>query len=249
MKNYILECCVDSVESAVNAANGGASRIELCGNLLIGGTTPSPALLHQIQKATDIKVHALIRPRFGDFCYSKYELEVIKEEIRMFREEKVQAVVIGVLDADGNLNLPAMECLIQEAQGMKITLHRAFDMCKDPMRTMEEAISLGIHTILTSGQQNSCWEGRTLLRDLVQQSKGRIDIMAGGGVHAEIIRKLRPVTGGISYHMSGKVTLDSGMKYRKQEVSMGLPSFSEYEVWQTSEEKVKEAVEVLAQID
>ena len=182
MKNYILECCVDSVESALNAVKGGASRLELCGNLPIGGTTPGIPLYHQIRKESDVRIHALIRPRFGDFCYSSYELEIMREEIRMFREEKAQAVVIGVLNADGNLNISAMEMLIQEADGMDVTLHRAFDMCRDPFRTMEEAIALGVNTILTSGQQQSCWEGRELIRRLIEEAQGRIDIMAGGGV-------------------------------------------------------------------
>ena len=249
MKNYILECCVDSVESALNAVKGGASRLELCGNLPIGGTTPGIPLYHQIRKESDVRIHALIRPRFGDFCYSSYELEIMREEIRMFREEKAQAVVIGVLNADGNLNISAMEMLIQEADGMDVTLHRAFDMCRDPFRTMEEAIALGVNTILTSGQQQSCWEGRELIRRLIEEARGRIDIMAGGGVGREVIKKLRPVTGGTSYHMSGKVTLDSPMRYRKKEVSMGLPSLSEYDIWQTSEENVRRAVEVLKGIE
>lgn len=248
MKDFILECCVDSVESALNAVKGGASRLELCANLPIGGTTPDLALYHQIRKASDIRMHILIRPRFGDFCYSKYEVEIMREQIRMFREAKAQAVVIGVLDADGNLDLSVMEKLIQEADGMDITLHRAFDMCRDPFTVMEQAIRLGINTILTSGQQPSCWEGRELLRRLIGQSEGKIDIMAGGGVGAGVIRKLRPVTGGTSYHMSGKVTLDSPMRYRKKEVSMGLPSLSEYEVWRTSEENVREAVRALREI-
>ncbi|MBR4026763.1 MAG: copper homeostasis protein CutC, partial [Lachnospiraceae bacterium] len=120
MKDYILECCVDSVESAICAANGGASRLELCSNLPIGGTSPDIALVHQIRKETDIRIHALIRPRFGDFCYSSYEMEIMKEQIRMLKQERVEGVVIGVLDADGNLNLSAMKDLIVEAEGMSI---------------------------------------------------------------------------------------------------------------------------------
>lgn len=249
MKNYILECCVDSVESALNAARGGASRLELCGNLIIGGTTPSMGLFHQIRKESDIRIHALIRPRFGDFCYTDYELEIMKEEIRAFREEGAEAVVIGALTEDGDLDLHAMEAMIQEAGDMDITLHRAFDMCRNPVQTLEETIKLGVNTILTSGQQQSSWAGRELIREMIQLSNGKIDIMAGGGVGAEVIRKLRPVTGGTSYHMSGKITLDSPMRYRKEEVSMGLPSLSEYEIWRTSEENVREAVRVLNEID
>ncbi len=249
MENFILECCVDSVESALNAVKGGASRLELCANLPIGGTTPDLALYHRIRKESEIRIHALIRPRFGDFCYSDYEMDLMREQIRMFRQEKAQAVVIGVLNEDGELNLQAMERLIQEADGMSVTLHRAFDMCRDPFQALEDAVSLGVDTILTSGQRQSAWEGRELLAELVRKAAGRIDIMSGGGISADVIRRLRPITGGTSYHMSGKVTLQSPMRYRKAEVSMGLPSLSEYEIWQTSGEKVAEAVQALRGLD
>lgn len=245
MKNYILECCVDSVESAIHAAKGGASRLELCSNLIIGGTSPDVALVQEIRKYTDIRIHALIRPRFGDFCYSRHEMEIMKSQIRALKHAGVEGVVIGVLDEDGNLNLSAMKELMAEAEGLSITLHRAFDMCRDPFQAMDEAIALGVDTILTSGQQQSAWEGRELLAQLIEKAAGRIDIMAGAGIGAGAITKLLPVTKGTSYHMSGKVTLDSAMRYRKSEVSMGLPSLSEYEIWQTSEENVRAAVAVL----
>lgn len=245
MEKYILECCVDSVESAINATNGGASRIELCSNLIIGGTTPDVALVKEIRKYTDIRIHALIRPRFGDFCYTEHEMEIMKSQIHALKEAGVEGVVIGVLDEDGNLNLSAMKELITEAEGLSITLHRAFDMCRDPYQAMEEAIDLGINTILTSGQKQSAWEGRELLAELNKKADGRIDIMAGAGIGASVIEKLIPVTGATTYHMSGKVTLDSPMRYRKEGVSMGLSSLSEYEIWQTSEELIREAVKVL----
>lgn len=248
MKNYILECCVDSVESAINAKSGGASRIELCSNLIIGGTTPDIALVGEIRKHTDIRIHALIRPRFGDFCYSKYEMEIVKSQIRALKEAGVEGVVIGVLDENGNLDISKMQELLQEASGLSVTLHRAFDMCRDPFQALDEAIQLGINTILTSGQKQSAWEGRELLKELIEKADGRIDIMAGAGIGASVIQKLIPVTGGTSYHMSGKVTLDSQMKYRKADVSMGLPSLSEYEIWQTSEEAVRAAVNVLCEM-
>ena len=245
MENYILECCVDSVESAINAAKGGASRLELCSNLIIGGTTPDAALVKEIRKYTDIRIHALIRPRFGDFCYTQHEMEMMKFQIRALKEAGVEGVVICVLDEEGNLDVPKMKELMQEAEGLSVTLHRAFDMCRNPYEAMEQAIALGIHTILTSGQKQSAWEGRELLAELIEKAQGRIDIMAGAGIGAKVIEQLLPVTKGSSYHMSGKVTLDSPMKYRKADVSMGLPSLSEYEIWQTSEDAVREAVDVL----
>lgn len=245
MKEYILECCVDSVESAINAAKGGASRLELCSNLVIGGTTPDVALVKEIRKYTDIRIHALIRPRFGDFCYTEHEMEIMKSQIRALKEAGVEGVVIGILDTEGNLDIPKMKELMEVADGLSVTLHRAFDMCRDPYEAMEQAIELGIHTILTSGQKQSAWEGRALLAELIEKAQGRIDIMAGAGIGATVIEQLIPVTKGTSYHMSGKVTLDSPMMYRKADVSMGLPSLSEYEIWQTSEEAVRDAVIVL----
>ena len=245
MKEYILECCVDSVESAINAKNGGASRLELCSNLIIGGTTPDVALVKEIRKYSDIRIHALIRPRFGDFCYTEHEMEIMKSQIRALKEAGVEGVVIGVLDTDGNLDISKMKELMEEAAGLSVTLHRAFDMCCNPFQALEAAIALGMHTILTSGQKASAWEGRDLLRQLIEKADGRIDIMAGAGISASVIEKLIPLTKGTSYHMSGKITLDSKMNYRKADVSMGLPSLSEYEIWQTSEEVVREAVKVL----
>lgn len=241
MKKRILEVCVDSVESALAASRGGADRLELCGNLIIGGTTPSPALYREIRKYTDIRIHALIRPRFGDFCYTDYEFAMIREEVKMYRELGAEGVVIGILKPDGNLNLKQMSSLIEEAGDMSVTLHRAFDVCADPMKTLEEAKKLGIRTILTSGQKNTCLTGKELIRELVASAGQDIEILAGGGVNAEVIKMLLPLTGACAYHMSGKQTLESAMEFRKEGVNMGLPSLSEYEIWQTSEEEIRKA--------
>ena len=187
MKNYVLECCTDSVNSAIHAAEGGATRLELCGNLIIGGTTPSPYLFKEIRKYTEIPMNILIRPRFGDFCYNAHEIEIMRQEICMFRELGANAAVIGVLNSDGTLNTEAMKILIEAAGPMNITLHRAFDVCKDPFAAMEEAVALGVNTILTSGQKNSCLAGKELLKELVEKAAGRIEILVGAGVDAEAI--------------------------------------------------------------
>ncbi|MDO5361432.1 MAG: copper homeostasis protein CutC [Eubacteriales bacterium] len=248
MKDYILEACVDSVESALAAAEGGATRLELCSNLIIGGTTPSPWLFKEIRKHTDIRIHALIRPRFGDFCYTDSEFAIIKQAVADFRELGAEGVVIGVLKPDGTLNMEQMKELMDAAGDMSVTLHRAFDVCVDPYETMEQAIELGIDTILTSGQKNVCTEGAELLRNLVEKSKDRITIQVGSGVGADVIRKMYPLTGAKAYHMSGKVTLDSVMEYRKEGVNMGLPTLSEFEVWRTDAEKIKAAKKVLEEL-
>lgn len=248
MEGYILEACVDSVESALSAAEGGATRLELCSNLVIGGTTPSPWMYEEIRKYSDIRIHALIRPRFGDFCYTPSEFSIIRQAVKAFREMGAEGVVFGILKPDGTLNLEQMKELMAEAEGMSVTLHRAFDLCVDPYETMEQAIELGIDTILTSGQKNICTQGTDLLRELVEKSNGRIKIQVGSGVNAQVIREVYPLTKARAYHMSGKVTLDSPMRYRKEGVNMGLPTISEYEIWRTDAENIREAKRVLEEL-
>jgi len=246
--NYLLEACVDSVESAIAASKGGAARLELCSNLIIGGTTPGSCLYQEIRKHCDTKIHILIRPRFGDFCYSEYEFQVMKEEVAMFRELGAEGIVIGILTPEGSLDVERMEELITLAGGMSVTLHRAFDVCANPYQALEEAVSLGVSTILTSGQESNCMKGRELIGQLVKKSEGRLSIMAGAGVSAKIIPQLYTDTKVNAFHMSGKATKDSLMTYRKENVNMGLPSLSEYEIWQTQEQMIRAAWEILQQI-
>ena len=245
---YILEVCVDSVESALAAARGGATRLELCANLIIGGTTPDPALFREIRKETDIPVHVLLRPRFGDFCYTEYEFSMLKEAVTMFRELGAEGAVIGILRPDGALDMERMGALMERAKGMSVTLHRAFDVCRDPHEALEAAISLGMNTILTSGQKNDSLSGASLLGELVSESRDRIVIQAGGGVNADVIRKLYEKTGVRAYHMSGKRTIDSAMRYRREDVNMGIGGISEYEIWRTDEQAIRAAHDVLEEL-
>lgn len=235
---YILECCVDSTASAIQAKKGGAHRLELCSNLVIGGTTPSAALFRKIREYADLPVHALIRPRFGDFLYSQAELEQMALEIDMFRTAGAEGIVIGCLTADGNLDTEAMQQLMQHAGSMHVTLHRAFDMCRDPFRTLQEAISLGIRTILTSGCQPSCLQGIDLLSQLAEKADNRISIMAGAGIDEAAVRILLGQTSITAFHMSGKRIRESRMQYRNPRISMGMPGMSEYELLETDSEAV-----------
>lgn len=243
--SYILEVCADSVQSAVAAQEGGADRIELCSGLVIGGLSPSPALFKQIRKYTDLKIRTLLRPRFGDFCYDDYEFQTLKEEVEMLRELGADGVVIGMLNPDGTLDMERMEVLVNAAGDIGITLHRAFDVCRDPYEALEQCASLGIDTILTSGQKSSAWEGRGLLAELAEQAAGRVEILAGAGVNPGVIEKLAGCTAVRAFHMSGKKVMDSRMEFRREGVPMGIPGFSEFEIWQTDMEQVRRAVQVL----
>ena len=245
---YTLECCVDSVESAIAAKKGGADRIELCSALVIGGLSPAQALYWKIREQVDLPIRVLLRPRFGDFCYTDFEHEIIKEEIRSFRKLGADGIVIGTMKPDGTLNVEQMKKLIEEAQGMSVTLHRAFDMCKNPFMALEEARKLGINTILTSGQKNTCIDGVELLKELVEKAQGETEILVGGGVDASVLPVLAEKTKAKAYHMSGKISMESEMRYRKQDVSMGIASVSEYEIWRTSEKRVREARKILDEL-
>lgn len=248
MKNYVLEVCVDSVTSALAASRGGAGRLELCSNLVIGGTTPSISLLREIQKYTDIPVHVLIRPRFGDFCYNEYEFSIMCEEVKRFLAEGAQGVVLGLLRPDGTINEGQMKAIMAEAKGMSVTLHRAFDVCRDPYQALEAAKDLGVNSILTSGQKDTCVAGKELLKELVELSNGELEILVGSGVDAGVIKEIYPLIKAKAYHMSGKITIDSQMNYRKAGVNMGLPGLNEYEIWQTDEYKIRETKQVLEEL-
>lgn len=243
-ENTILEVCTDSVESAIAAKKGGADRIELCSNLIIGGTTPDRKLYQMIQNETGIPARILIRPRFGDFCYSKYEKELILEQIQVFREEGAAGVVIGALLPDGSFDLEFMEQCVKAAGNCKVTCHRAFDMCKDPENALEELIRLGVDTLLTSGQKPSAIAGADCLEELSKKAAGRIHILAGAGVSDAVIKPLYE-RGIRQFHLSAKRELESKMQYRNTQVNMGLPGMSEYMIWQTDEEKVRKTRMVL----
>ena len=244
----ILEVCVDSVESAVNAKLGDADRIELCGDLVVGGITPSLALYERIREKVDIPIHVLLRPRFGDFLYSEEELEVLIRQAKMFAEAGADNLVIGCLTADGRLDLEAMKKIMDAAGETPCNLHRAFDMCRDLDEALEDAKTLGVKSILTSGGHASAKEGAKVL-DNLKKNAGDIDIMAGAGMNAQNIKFMLNTTSITSFHMSGKKVLESKMEYRNPKVSMGLPSLSEYEIIQTDVHEVRAAKLIMNMIN
>lgn len=243
MTEYLLECCVDSVESALAGAEGGADRLELCAALMIGGISPGLALFEQVKANCGLPVRVFLRPRFGDFLYTEQEFQIIKREVALFREAGAEGVVIGRLKEDGSLHMEQMRELLGEAGDMKVTLHRAFDVCADPIMTCIQAGELGIDTILTSGQKRECLMGMPLLKKLCEMTKesGTPRIMAGAGVTPEVIRQFRANTEITCYHLSAKKVVESGMRYRKDDVPMGLPVMDEYRIFRTDSGIVAEA--------
>ena len=244
----ILEVCVDSVESAVHAEKGGATRLELCADLIIGGTSPDEDLFLMVRERVNIPIRVLLRPRFGDFLYSADEFELLRRQVKRFAGLGADGVVIGVLQPDGMLDEQRMAELIALAGGCGVTLHRAFDVCRDPFATLAAAKELGVDTILTSGQKACCADGGELLRRLVAQSGGSPQIRVGAGVNAEGIRALQPVTGADAFHLSAKRVENSRMSYRREGVPMGLPGISEFEIWRCDEAAVRAARQALDEL-
>lgn len=240
MKKYLLEVCIDSVESAINAEKAGADRFELCGNLIIGGTTPSIELFRAVKKYTNTPINVLIRPRAGDFLYTEYEFEIIKNESELFTKEGANGIVFGCLNADGTIDENRMGELVKIAHSndKMATMHRAFDMTKDAKEALKVCQKLEIDTILTSGQRNSSKDGQNLLKELMEISKGKPEIMIGAGVDETTPLAYKDVPYARSFHMSGSESIDSKMTYRNPSVNMGLEGFSEYETKRTSIEKI-----------
>ena len=253
MPYFTLEVCVDSAASALAAKRGGADRLELCADLVIGGTTPSLALVRQIKAETGLPVRALLRPRFGDFCYDPWELAGMEQTAAELVQAGADGIVTGVLTPEGELDVDALRPIYGAARAaakaadrpVACTLHRAFDVCKDPFAALEAAKELGLVTILTSGQAASAPAGAPLIRQLVQAAGRHIEILVGAGVSPANLPALAAETQAHAFHLSGKQVLDSRMQFRREGVPMGLPGFSEFEVWQTSETTIRAARSVL----
>ena len=220
--DYTYELCVDSIESVINTGKGSGKRLELCSNLVIGGTTPTEALFNEVKRNTELPVHVLIRPRFGDFLYSEHEVNIIRDEV--------------------------MKKVLAERGNMKVTFHRAFDMCKDPIKAFKDIKELGIDIVLTSGQKKTAIEGKELIKKLVEISKegkterekGSPEVMMACGIDSlEKLEDMLNYTHASAFHMSAKRVIDSEMKYRNPEVNMGIEGFSEYQKLETDKNTVE----------
>lgn len=242
----ILEICAGSVESAIAARDGGAQRIELCAALEVGGVTPSAGLIAEARKIEGVVLNVIIRPRGGDFLYNEYEAACMEQDIRTCKQLGVDGVVIGALTADGDIDTTLCKRLIAAADGMGVTFHRAFDMCRDPQKALEELISLGCDRVLTSGQAATAQAGIPLLKELVEQADGRIIIMPGCGVNSGNASAILQATGANEIHASARKSVGSGMKFRHSGVSMGNPDCDEYARKETCEEEVRAIVKSIS---
>ena len=242
-KQYRFEVCANGVESCLAAQEGGADRVELCAAIPEGGTTPSYGEIKVARQVlTTTRLHVIIRPRGGDFLYTPLEVERMVEDIKICKELGVDGVVIGCLRADGTLDMDANRRLVEAAQGMSVTFHRAFDRCCDPRHALEQLVELGIDRVLTSGQQPTALEGIALLKELNALAADRITILAGCGVNEENILRIQRSTGVCEFHFSARVPVKSRMEYTNPDVYMGAKDADESTLMYTSAERVRNTI-------
>lgn len=244
--NFLLEICVDTVESAIEAQNAGAHRIELCDNLFEGGTTPSYGTILSARSNLNIGLNVIIRPRGGDFLYSDLEYDIMRREIDFCGECNIDGVVLGILRSGGAVDVERTAKLVESASPMSVTFHRAYDMCSDPFEGLEDVIATGAARLLTSGQKDKAQDGAELISQLINQAENRIVIMPGSGINETNIARIARVTGAKEFHLTGRKVINSDMIFRRQGISMGgatdIPEFSRKVA---DPEKIKSIINIL----
>jgi copper homeostasis protein len=197
---FILEISAESVEAAIAAERGGAQRIEFCSNAREGGTTPSGELLRAVRERVSLPIFSMVRPRAGNFVYKDKELEAMRGEIETAKEFRMDGVVLGLLDADGNVDIERTKQLVELARPLSVTFHRAFDECADLRKSLEDVIQTGATRLLTSGGKRTAPEALGTLSELVRIAGERLIVMPGSGLHAGNIRETVQKTGAREYH-------------------------------------------------
>ena len=227
---YLIEIATSDFLTTKSAVEGGADRIELCANLAEGGTTPSYAHIKKCREAFDIALFPIVRPRGGDFLYTKDEFEIMKNDIKLCKELGCEGIVIGLLNMDGTIDMTRTAELIELAYPLEVTFHRAFDRCKDAFAALEELIEIGCQRILTSGQKPAVSEGVDLIGELNKKADDRIIILPGSGVRKDNIKMLAEKTGCIEFHSSLRGKAKSPMQFIHPAFADSAESYSNNEI-------------------
>jgi copper homeostasis protein len=224
MNKIIFEACVESIESAIEAEEAGADRIELCSDLDIGGITPSYELIKAAIEKLTIPINILVRPRGGDFVYSKQEFDIMKRDVILCRDNDVNGIVIGILLPDHSIDKERTFQLADIAQPMSITFHRAFDQSVNPFEALAALIDLKVDRLLTSGQETNAFNGMETIKKLNEYAKNRIIIMPGGGVNENNIVEIIKHTSVKEIHGSSRIQLPGSNKksFSKEKLSAML---------------------------
>jgi copper homeostasis protein len=199
-REFFLEISVESIEAAMAAERGGATRIEFCSNARVGGTTPSDELLRIVRKRVSLPIFSMVRPRGGNFFYTEAEFEAMRRDVDAAKEVGMDGVVLGLLGADGQIDVERTKELVERARPLPVTFHRAFDECVDLQRSLEDVIKTGAVRLLTSGGKRTAPEALDALAELVRIAGGQIAVMPGSGLHAGNIREAVARTGAREFH-------------------------------------------------
>ena len=242
----LLEICIDTVESGITAERAGADRVELCDNLLEGGTTPGAGTIRVAVRELSIPVFVMIRPRGGDFLYSGLEYRIMKEEIAIARDEGAAGIVLGMLTPDGSVDIARTRELVELAAPLPVTFHRAFDMTPDPFRALGEVIQTGAARLLTSGQKSYVYESTSLVRELIKEAGSRIIIMPGSGINENNIASVMHATGATEVHLTGRKSIKSRMRFRRDELLMtASAAIPHYSVKVADENRIRRIREII----
>jgi copper homeostasis protein len=247
MTPTIIEICIDAVDSAQAAERGGAQRVELCSNLLEGGTTPSAGLIATIRKKASLGLQVMVRPRGGDFCYSDDEFETMRHDVLTAKSLGADGIVLGLLYADGRVDVERTRQLVELSHPLPVTFHRAFDLCPDLPAALEDVIRTGARRILTSGGEPSALAGAQSLARLVQSAAGRITILAGGGINYKNAREVVAKTGVHELHAGLRSITPSRAQQAGKNISPSGTGMDETQRFIVLQENVEKLVEALAQ--
>ncbi len=209
----ILEVAVFNISSAIQAERAGADRLELCENPMEGGTTPSFGTLKTVREKIGIPVFPIVRPRGGDFLYNDDEFKVIKKDVKLCKELGFPGLVLGLLKADGSIDVERTKALVELAAPLEVTFHRAFDRTNEPLKALEDVVDTGCKRILTSGQVPNVGDATPLIKQLIEKASGRIIILQGSGVRSSNLQRLVEETGATEYHSSARKSAETKMKF------------------------------------
>jgi len=243
--SVVLEVCVDSLESALTAERGGAQRIELCSDLDVGGTTPSLGLIAIARKRVGIKLHIMIRPRGGDFCYTDEEFEVMLRDVEAVKEAGADGIVFGMLAQDCKVDLPRSRKVIEDARPLSVTFHRAFDLTRDLNEALQDVIAIGADRVLTSGGAQTAEAGMEVIANLVAAAGDSLILMAGSGISETNAGRIVAETGVREIHASLRERVASPMMAAKAPIHFSALPGNEYHRNRVSEERVRRVLAAL----
>jgi len=235
----VLEICADSAESAMAAEQGGAQRIELCSNLLEGGITPSAGLISTVRSKVAIDLYVMVRPRGGDFCYTPDEFEVMEQDVVTAKQLGADGIVFGILHEDGSVDKARTRQLVDTARPLKSTFHRALDMSRHLLRSLEDVVECGVDRVLTSGGEQKVETAIATVAQLVQAADQRVAVMVGGGINESNVRRIILETGAREIHASVRTHQASPMQHRNDRISMGAIKGREYLRMNVSPDRVR----------